>query len=190
MPRSLRWPGTVPCERLVNIMPADGRVRARPDSDLVAAIVAHNGLTTAPVSATGETACIVPAHAVARANISRASFLPAAIPHRVIGVEERHERLPIIPIIKHPSCRLRFVSIPSGSRMRGPRSIWADRLSELNGSALTSIDPTKSHISIPRILTRSEAPSGNALLGARDKSAIILFQFRRVPDDNDDVYGG
>jgi len=80
----------------------DGRVRARPDSDLVAAIVAHNGLTTAPLSATGETACIVPAHAVARANISRASFLPAAIPHRVIGVEERHERLPIIPIIKHP----------------------------------------------------------------------------------------
>jgi integrase len=75
---------------------------ARPDPALVAGIVAHHGLTTAPLSATGETIRVVPVCAVARANISLPSSLPAAIPHRVIGVEKKDEKLPIIPIIKRP----------------------------------------------------------------------------------------
>jgi integrase len=73
---------------------------ARPDPDLVAGIVAHNGVTTAPVSAKSETMSVVPARAVAPANISGASALPAAIPHRVIVVEKQYERVPIVPIIK------------------------------------------------------------------------------------------
>ena len=60
---------------------------ARPDPDLVAAIVAHNGVTTAPVSAKKETMSVVPARAAAPANISGSSALPAAISHRVIVVE-------------------------------------------------------------------------------------------------------
>ena len=73
---------------------------AGPDPDLVAAIVAHNGVTTVPVSAKKETMSVVPARAAAPANISGSSALPAAISHRVIVVEKQYERVLIVPIVK------------------------------------------------------------------------------------------
>ena len=72
---------------------------ARPDPDLVAEIVAHNAVTTAPVSAKSEGMSVVPAHAIVPANLCDASALPPAIPRRVIAVKQ-YERLPIVPIIK------------------------------------------------------------------------------------------
>ena len=68
---------------------------ARPDPDLVAGIVAHNGIT-APVSAGSEKMSVVPASA----NISEASALPVAISYRLIVAEKQYERAPIVPIIK------------------------------------------------------------------------------------------
>jgi hypothetical protein len=70
---------------------------ARPDPDLVAAIVAHNGVTVAAVSATSEAMSVVSADAVVPAE---ASTLPATIPHRVIVAGKQYERVPIVTIIE------------------------------------------------------------------------------------------
>ena len=70
---------------------------ARPDPDLVAAIVAHNGVTVGPVPATREAMSGVSAGAVVPVGVST---LPATIPHRVIVAEKKYERVPIVPIIE------------------------------------------------------------------------------------------
>ena len=74
---------------------------ARPDPDLAAAILKHNGVTTAPVSAKSETLTIAPASAVTPIGISGASTLMAAIPYRAIAIHKQHERGPAIPTIKN-----------------------------------------------------------------------------------------
>jgi integrase len=71
------------------------------DPDLVAGIVAHNGVTTVPLSPKSESVNVVPAHAVTPANIFDAPALPAAIPRHVIVVDKPCETLPIISLIEH-----------------------------------------------------------------------------------------
>jgi integrase len=86
---------------------------ARPDPDLVAAILQHNAVKTAPVSAKSETMTVAPASVVTPTDMAAASALMAAIPHRAIVAQKQHQRIPTIPIIKndvvHTTSRLETV---------------------------------------------------------------------------------
>jgi integrase len=73
---------------------------ARPDPDLVAAILKHNGVKTAPVSAKIDAMTVALASAVTPTGISGSSVLMATIPHRAIA-GRKHRRVPTIPIIKN-----------------------------------------------------------------------------------------
>jgi integrase len=66
---------------------------ARPDPDIVAAIVAHN------TPAKNEPISIASASALLPIDVPVASVLPGAIRHRLIALERQFERVPIVPII-------------------------------------------------------------------------------------------
>jgi integrase len=71
---------------------------ARPDPDIVAAIVAHNAVTTTPVAAKNEPMGVTSASALAPTDVSMASALPGAVRHRVIAPERQYEGALIVPI--------------------------------------------------------------------------------------------
>jgi hypothetical protein len=73
---------------------------ARPDPDIVAAIVAHNGVMTAPLSAKNEPMSVASASALTPTDMPGASTLPATTPHRVIVPERQYEGVQFVPIIK------------------------------------------------------------------------------------------
>jgi len=73
---------------------------ARPDQGIVAAILAHNGVMTAPPSVKSEPMSVASASAMTSTYMPGASPLPAATPHRVIVPERLYEEVRFVPIIK------------------------------------------------------------------------------------------
>jgi integrase len=74
---------------------------ARADPDLVGAILQHNEVKMAPVSAKSETMAIAPASAVTPTVISGSSAAMAAPPRRAIAIPKHPEWVTNIQIIQH-----------------------------------------------------------------------------------------
>jgi integrase len=73
---------------------------ARPDPDIVAAIVAHNGVMTSPGSERGKSMSVGSASGPTTTDKLGASALPAATPHSVIASERQYEAVQFVPILK------------------------------------------------------------------------------------------
>ena len=73
---------------------------ARPDPDIVAAIVAHNGVVTAPLSAKSDPMSVTSASTLTPTDMPGASAVPTATPHRVIAPERQYEGVQFVPNIK------------------------------------------------------------------------------------------